>query len=182
MNGLADAIIGPTTAKIARHRLGNLVVRRLRILCQHGGSVHDLTALAVAALRDIFGDPGLLQRMKPVCGESLDRGDVLSHNLRNWRRAGTNRGPVDVHGAGAAKPGAAAEFCAGKFEGVAKHPQQWGSGRDRSLAITAIYAQSNVGHKDFEKSGMGRHRTEATGAVASRVFRPGCALQYKRLV
>ena len=44
--------------------------------------------------------------------------------------AGTRRYSVDMHGAGAAKCNAAAEFGAGHTEHVAQHPEEWRVGID----------------------------------------------------
>ena len=54
---------------------------RYRALGQQRGCGHDLSALAVAALRNFFRDPRLLKRIQSLGGESLDGGDALSRNL-----------------------------------------------------------------------------------------------------
>ena len=146
MNRFANALIGSAAAEIAIHRLGDLVVRGLGRLRQQSGGGHDLSRLAVAALRNFFGEPGLLQRMKSVRAEAFDRGHVLIGDLRDRGRAGTNRIALDVHGTGAAQSGTAAELGAGKLEGVPKNPEQRGFGGDGDLLLTAVHAECDVSH------------------------------------
>jgi len=56
----ADARIRPASAQVARHGGVDLVVRGLRCLSQQRCGLHDLSGLAVAALRDLVIDPGSL--------------------------------------------------------------------------------------------------------------------------
>ena len=63
MNGAADALIGAASADVAVHGAIDFGVRgfwRLRQQCRRG---HDLSGLTVAALRNLFCNPGRLQRM-----------------------------------------------------------------------------------------------------------------------
>jgi len=63
MNCLPDARVRPATTDVARHRLVNVVVCRLRLLTQKHGRTHELAGLAVATLRYILLDPRTLQRV-----------------------------------------------------------------------------------------------------------------------
>src|SRR5437016_7657739 len=69
-----DALIGPAAADVRAHVLDDLRARRLRILLEQIGRAHDLSGLAVAALRHLLGEPRLLHRMAGVWRQSLDRG------------------------------------------------------------------------------------------------------------
>ena len=51
---------------------------RIAILGEQRRRLHDLAGLAVAALRHLLGDPGLLQRMLALGVETFDRGDLLA--------------------------------------------------------------------------------------------------------
>src|SRR5207244_8731425 len=63
MNGAADALICSAPADIPRHRSIDVRVGGLRFLGEQGGGRHQLSRLAIAALRHLLGNPGNLQRM-----------------------------------------------------------------------------------------------------------------------
>src|SRR5206468_4504246 len=63
MNGAADALICSAPADIPRHRSIDVRVGGLRLFCEQGGGRHQLSRLAIAALRPLLGNPGNLQRM-----------------------------------------------------------------------------------------------------------------------
>src|SRR2546426_4622847 len=55
-----DTVIGAATADVALHVLDDLLARRIPVLRKQRRRGHDLARLAVAALRHLLGDPGLL--------------------------------------------------------------------------------------------------------------------------
>ena len=63
MDGVFDALVSAAAADVARHRLPYLVVGRFWIFHQERGRLHDLTGLAIAALRNIQLAPSLLNWM-----------------------------------------------------------------------------------------------------------------------
>jgi hypothetical protein len=63
VDGVSNAKVGGTTAEIAGHGFIDIGVAGVRILSEQYGGRHDLSGLAVAALRDLFKDPGLLDRV-----------------------------------------------------------------------------------------------------------------------
>jgi hypothetical protein len=65
-DGPHDPLVSPATAKIVGHRGLDLGQRRILALGDQGGGRHDLTALAITALRDADLHPGLLDRMRAV--------------------------------------------------------------------------------------------------------------------
>jgi hypothetical protein len=67
----------------------------------------------IAALRNLFGEPGLLHRMLAVRREPLDGGDLGTVDRADGRDAGADRLAVDMHGAGAALRDPAAELGTG---------------------------------------------------------------------
>src|SRR6266404_888654 len=78
LDSLADARIGSAATDVSRHRGVDVGVARLR----HGGEQrrggHDLPGLAIAALRHVQLDPGLLNLLAGRRGANgLDRGDAL---------------------------------------------------------------------------------------------------------
>ena len=66
MNGASNAIIRSAAADVAGHGLRNLIVGGLGSFGQQRRGGHDLPALAIAALGNIFNDPGLLQSVQTV--------------------------------------------------------------------------------------------------------------------
>src|SRR5258708_2697622 len=122
MDRTTNADIGAATADI-----GNAVdvgIGGIGLFLEQSRRRHDLARLAIAALRDIFGDPGGLHRMKlTVSGcETLASGDVLAGYACHGDRAGAHRNAVDVNRAGAALRDAATEFRAGQSDLVAQRP------------------------------------------------------------
>src|SRR5215469_10048440 len=152
MDGLANPLIRPASAQVAVHRLRDLLVGRVRILFQQRGRRHNLSCLAVAALRDILGDPCRLQDVELIGREAgagrkpLDRRNALTGDLRQRNRARTDGVAVDVHRAGATKSRAATEFRSGKPEGLAQDPEERRCGRNGDSLLTSVYAERDIGH------------------------------------
>src|SRR5947209_2639258 len=92
--------------------------RGLGIAREQLGCLHDLPRLAVAALRHLFGDPSLLQRMRGIGREPLDSYDLFAGNRAQVHLARALRDAVDVDRAGAAQAGAAAVFGPGQSDMV----------------------------------------------------------------
>ncbi len=78
MDGFANAFIRAATAEVAVHGLRDLIVAGVRSLGQQCGCGHDLSGLAIAALRDFFVDPSLLKDVQAVGAQAFDGGDVLA--------------------------------------------------------------------------------------------------------
>lgn len=123
MNRAFDSVVGPAPADVRRHELADLRVSGVRSLRQQRCRGHDLPALAIAALRHVFDDPGFLQRMKLVRIQAFDGCDVLARDAGDRRHAGVREFAIDVNAARAAKSGATAEFGASEAKRVAEHPQ-----------------------------------------------------------
>src|SRR5689334_8129936 len=112
MNGFTNALIRATAANVAGHEVVDIGISGIGFLGQQSDCGHDLSGLAVAALRNVFSDPGLLDGMETaVVGEAFDGGDFLSGNGGDGGLAGARGFAIDVHGAGATEAGAAAKFC-----------------------------------------------------------------------
>src|SRR5262245_44207924 len=89
------------------------------------GGHHDHAVDAVAALRGLLVDEGLLQRMQLVEGaEPLDCYNLLFPNILNRRHTGARWLSVKQHGAGATLPKATSKLRTVKSEIVAKHIKQ----------------------------------------------------------
>src|SRR5581483_10978974 len=84
-------------------------VGRLGLLLQQRRHRHDHSRLAVAALRHIVRDPGLLHLVQRVAlSQPLDGGDLLARGGAHRKGARAHRRAVDVNRAGAALRDAAA--------------------------------------------------------------------------
>jgi hypothetical protein len=78
VDGVANAEVGGTTAEIAGHGFVDIGVAGVRFLSEQRGGRHNLSGLAVAALRDLFSDPGILDRVETVCRKTFDGDDSLA--------------------------------------------------------------------------------------------------------
>src|SRR5579872_2686807 len=87
MNGAPDPLVSAAAANVPRHEIGDLLVGWVRRFLKHCRRRHDLAALAVAALRNILGDPRFLQWVQAIRAQTLNRGDFFARDLRNRRDA-----------------------------------------------------------------------------------------------
>src|SRR5579859_2310325 len=146
MDRLPNSFIGAASAEVAVHGLRDLVVGRIRCLRQQRGRRHNLAGLAVSALRDLFGNPRLLQHVQAVGTEAFDRSYALACGLRYRSRARTDRISIKVNGASPTQSSAASKFCTGEFQRVAQNPEQRCLRRDAYLFFTTVNAKVEVGH------------------------------------
>ncbi len=124
MNGGPDARVGATATQIALHRLVNFCIGWLGDLSKQGRGLHDLSGLAVTALRDLMVDPGLLNCRHAIGGaDAFDGGDWAVH-VGQGNLTATDGFAIDMNCAGAASCNAAPEFGAGQADFVAEHPQK----------------------------------------------------------
>src|SRR5690348_9116160 len=113
----ADAVVATTATDVARHRRVDLGIAWLRFLSQQCAGRHDLSGLAVAALHDVDPEPRLLQpRTRLGAADVLDGVDLCLADAADRQLAGAQRGPIHVHGAGAAEPRAASVLGADQAE------------------------------------------------------------------
>src|SRR5215472_12341291 len=90
MDRAPDSLVGTTAADVAAHCLVDIRVGGVEVLAKQRCRAHDLTGLAIPALRNLFHNPGQLQGMSAVGRESLNRRHALSGNFRHPGDAGTN--------------------------------------------------------------------------------------------
>src|SRR5882672_1882092 len=125
LDSLADSHISAAATDVPRHGGVDISIGRLGIGGEQRRRGHDLAGLAIAALRDLELDPGLLDFLAGGGGANgLDRGDALAGCGSDRRNARAHRLAVEVDGARAAQAEAATEFGAGHSEHIAKHPEQ----------------------------------------------------------
>src|SRR5881275_1049526 len=95
----ADAVVGAATAYVAAHGAFDFGVGGALYLGEQRRSAHDLARLAVAALRHVVRDPGLLQHPAFLgLADALYGRDSLAGRRAQGGRAGPRRLSVDVNG------------------------------------------------------------------------------------
>src|SRR5262249_16095651 len=124
-DGLADALIGPAATDVAFHRRVDVGVGRPGLLFEQRGGLHDLPALAVAALRYVGLPPCLLNGVISLRAQTFDGHDCLPGRALHRRLATARGGAVQINRAGAARPLAAAVLRTRQPQYVAEVPQQW---------------------------------------------------------
>jgi hypothetical protein len=117
-----DLLVGAAAAEVGVHVSDNLFPARILVPFQQCGGFHDLAGLTVTALRDLFFDPGLLQWVAQVIGETFYSRDVFAFDRKNGSHTGKSRLAVNVHGTRAALRDAAAKLRARQLEVLTNYP------------------------------------------------------------
>src|ERR1700675_4382754 len=126
VNGLANLLEGSASADIG-DGLVDVLIGRLRLLLEQGRDRHDHAALAIAALRNVVGHPGLLHLVqRAIAGEAFDRGNLLAGGFADRDAAGAHRHAVDMDRAGPALCNAATVFGPGQSDILPNRPKQRG--------------------------------------------------------
>src|SRR3989442_4433695 len=121
LDSLADSHISTAAADVPGHGGVDVAVARVRLGREQRRRGHDLAGLAIAALRHLQLDPGLLDLFAGGSRtDGLDRGDALAGRGGDRRDARAHRLAIEVDRARAAQRHAAAEFRAGHSEHIAK--------------------------------------------------------------
>src|SRR5215471_753092 len=112
---LAHLLEGAAAADIG-DGVVDVLVRGLRLILQERRHGHDHAGLAIAALRHVVGNPGLLYLVQGAVGtgQTFDGGDLLAGGFADGHAAGAHRHAVDMDGAGAALCNAASIFGSGQ--------------------------------------------------------------------
>src|SRR6267154_318714 len=88
LDSLADSHISPAATDVPRHGGVDVAVGRVGLGREQRRRGHDLAGLAIAALRDLQVDPGLLDLPAGGRGaDGLDRGDALARRGSDRRDA-----------------------------------------------------------------------------------------------
>src|SRR5437016_9886457 len=154
MHRLADLLIRAAAADAVAHGLVDIRLRWIRRLGEQRRRRHDLPALAIAALGHVFLNPGLLDGVRAIGGEPLDRSYLLARDAGDRRHAGPNRLPVDVHGACPAQRHPASEFGARHPERVPQNPEQRHGGRHVYSLGLSIECESDCCHRWSEYTAL----------------------------
>jgi hypothetical protein len=139
----ANSLVGCATADVARHCLVDLFSRRMRSFRNERGGLHNLSGLTVAALRDLFGNPGALHRVAAIAGQTFYGGDLPAPNRIDRRLTGANCLSIKMYCACSAHTDAAAILGAGHIQEVAQRPQQ----RHRWLGIDGSFPSIDLEYK-----------------------------------
>src|SRR5271169_4002261 len=120
----------------------DVLVGRLRLLLEKGCHRHDHAALAVPALWNVVGDPGLLNLVQgAVTGQPFDGGDLLADGLADQYAAGAHRDAVNMDGARAALCNAATVFGACQTDILPNRPEQRRIRLDIDVERFSIYCE-----------------------------------------
>src|SRR5262244_113719 len=168
LGGLADGgdhlRVARAPAEIARDAVPDLLLARLRMLGKEGRRGHEHARDAEAALGHAVADEGILQRVEDaVRAEALDGGDGTAARLHGEHEAARHRLAIEMHGAGAAVPGAAALFGPGQAEVLPKRVEQRLVGLHEHLDGLAVDrgAQDLFRHVAVPPNGIRRPRGRA---------------------
>ena len=106
---------------------------------------HDHARRAEAALQAVIVAERRLHRMQLVAlGEAFDGGDVGAVGLTDQHGAGLDRPAVDMHDAGAALAGVAADMGAGQAQMLAQQMDKQGAVLDIGRDRLAVHRQFDV--------------------------------------
>src|SRR5438128_10597580 len=88
LDSRADSHIGAAPTDVPRHGGVDVAIGRVGVGREQRRRGHDLAGLAIAALRHLERDPGLLDLSARGGGaDGLDRGDALASRGGDWRDA-----------------------------------------------------------------------------------------------
>src|SRR6266566_2103188 len=148
---LDDVLVAGAAAEIAFELFADGVLGEVMALAvdQIDGG-HDHAGRTEAALQAMVLAEGLLHRMqrRAVGGQSLDGPDFMPVGHHHQRGAGLHRLTVEMHDAGAALRGIAADMGAGQPQVLAQELHQEGAGVDIGSYGITVHNQRNLGHQD----------------------------------
>src|SRR2546423_13394141 len=110
MDRSTNARIGPATANVSPHADIDFFISGICPFPEQYCRRHDLSGLAIAALRHVLADPGLLQWMRELGREPFNGGDLLALRARDRRDTRSHRFAVQMDRACAALRHAATKF------------------------------------------------------------------------
>src|SRR5436853_1697070 len=125
LDGGPDAEVRTAAAQVPAHSLVDVSVRRVRILVEERHGLHDLASLAVATLRHVVVDPGLLHGVqRAAVGQTVDGRDLLALDGSHRRDAHAVGHTIDVARASAAEAHATAVLEAVDVQTVTQDPEE----------------------------------------------------------
>src|SRR5262249_54045179 len=168
-----DAHVGAAAALETGERLLDLRVGRLLVLIEERGRRHDPAVDAVAALRHLLLDIGLLDGVRLLRRAEAGEGDDLAAADRRHRgHAGAHGLAVDVHRAGAALRQTAAEMRVVERELVAQRIEQGHVGIGVDRFDLAVHVEVHSGHGRISPLGWRENRPARTDLGNARHRQP----------
>src|SRR5579859_61332 len=123
-HGADDGQVAATTTQVVRQPGANVGLCRARVGVEQDHRLHDHAVGAVAALRRLFLNEGLLEGMElTVNGQAFERRHWLIYGA-DWNAAGSHGAVADMDGARAALAQPAAKARTVEAELIAEHIQQ----------------------------------------------------------
>ncbi|CDG51202.1 hypothetical protein HALA3H3_130030 [Halomonas sp. A3H3] len=120
--GADNPHIGSAAADITVHMFNDLLTRGIGVALKKCRCLHELSGLAIAALRHLFVDPGLLKRMARIWRQPLNRCYFTASHVLEPSHAGARRRAIDMNRTGSALRDAAAELGASELQMLPDHP------------------------------------------------------------
>lgn len=137
-----------TPANHIIHRCGNVARRRVRVCRKQRCGGHDLSVLAISALRHTGIDPGFLHGMQAAVAAGakvLERNDPATSNIPGHQQAGPLRFAIDMNDASTARAAAASILGAIQMKMVTKQPQQAVfRERGRNICLVAVQRETHA--------------------------------------
>src|SRR5262249_49152690 len=140
LDRLDDVLIAGAPAQVAGDAEADLLLARVRVLLQQAVRAHDHAGRAEAALKPVHLAKAFLQGGQRAVGSghAFDRQDLGAIGLDGEHGAGLHRLAVEVHRAGAAMAGLAADMRAGQVELLAQEMDQQRARFDEGLDRLAV--------------------------------------------
>src|SRR6266436_1502438 len=120
----ANSRIRAASTEVSAHRGVDVVTRGLRVGPEQCDRRHDLSGLAVTALRHVVLDPRRPDCLRNAGGYCFDGGDFALSDIGKRGLARRDWLPVHVDGAGAAERLPAPELCSFQAKEVSDRPQE----------------------------------------------------------
>ena len=152
LDGLDDVHVAGAATEVAADALPDLVLRRIGVLPEQPGRLHDHARRAEAALEAVLVPEGLLEWMEVRAPRHpLDGLDAAPVGLDREHRARLGALAVDVDRAGAAVARVAADVRAGQPEVVAQQVDEQEARLDVRLVDLAVDGDLDVlgGHREL---------------------------------
>jgi len=117
--------MGAAAAEVARQLKAHLGFAGAGVTVEQGLGGHDHAVEAVAALRGLLIDKGLLHRVRRLAGtEAFEGDDLAPHRARQRKYTRPRSDAIDDHGARTALAQAAAVLGAVELQIIAQYQQQ----------------------------------------------------------
>ena len=147
LHGLDDVVVARAAAEVALEAEPDLLLGGVRVLLEQVDALHDHPRRAEPALEAVALAERLLHRVQlAVGGQPLDRGDLGAVGLDGQHVARLHAAAVEVHRAGAAVAGVAADDGAGLAELLAQVLHQQHPGFDVVGDLLAVDGEADPRH------------------------------------